>query len=197
MAYQSRFHAFSTLAILTMSSVSSQAGAAAEYHPIVPTMQGTTVTLTGHDLTIEKLIAVARYGATVQYGPGVVQRASDAWGQRIGVLEKNVEVLAQSRERIRRTAPRSSEHEYGHRDRSRGHADRGPAGRGTSGSHDDRPAEPCRSRAGWSGVGCLHSYVEVVAQRFKDWGQIASFRHSRGSLRTAVRLLSPGCAVRD
>ena len=72
-----------TLGVMTMLSASSVGGyawAAPEYHPIVPSMEGTTVTLTGHDLTIEQLIAVARYGARVQYGPGVVEHASNALG---------------------------------------------------------------------------------------------------------------------
>src|SRR3984957_4309509 len=97
MAPQSRFHAFSTFAILTMSSVASQAIAAPEYHPMVPTMESTTVTLTGHDLTIEKLIAVARYGATVQYGPGVVQRASDAWGLKLEAAAEGIPVYGVNR----------------------------------------------------------------------------------------------------
>jgi histidine ammonia-lyase len=69
------------LGIFTMLAVShpgGQARAAPEYHPIVPTMEGTTITLTGHDLTIEQLIAVARGAAQVRYAPGVVQQASDA-----------------------------------------------------------------------------------------------------------------------
>ena len=51
---------------------------APEYHPIVSTEDAMTVTLTGHDLTIEQLVAVARHGAKVQYGPGVLQSASEA-----------------------------------------------------------------------------------------------------------------------
>jgi histidine ammonia-lyase len=97
MVYRARFNAFSTLTILTMSSVLSQARAASEYHPIVPTMEGTTVTLTGHDLSIEELIAVARYGARVQYGPGVVQRASDAWGLKLEAAAEGIPVYGVNR----------------------------------------------------------------------------------------------------
>jgi histidine ammonia-lyase len=76
------------MTMLGASAVGGHAWAAPEYHPIVPTMEGTTVILTGHDLTIEELIAVARYGARVQYGPAVVQHASDALGL---MLEANAE----------------------------------------------------------------------------------------------------------
>ena len=36
--------------------------------PIVPTMGDQTVTLNGHDLTIEQIVSVARYGAKVALG---------------------------------------------------------------------------------------------------------------------------------
>jgi histidine ammonia-lyase len=94
MAYGSQAKACTTLAIFTMLGaryLGGHAWAAPEYHPIVPTMGGKTVTLTGHDLTIEQLVAVARYGATVQYGPGVVQHASDAHGL---ILEAEAEGIA-------------------------------------------------------------------------------------------------------
>jgi histidine ammonia-lyase len=91
MAYGSQAKACTTLAIFTLLGaryLAGQAWAAPEYHPIVPTMQSTTVTLTGHDLTIEQLIAVARHGAKVQYGPEVVQHASEAHGL---ILEADAE----------------------------------------------------------------------------------------------------------
>jgi histidine ammonia-lyase len=95
MTHGSQVHAGAALGIFTMlgamlgaSYLGGQAWAAPEYHPIVPTMEGTTITLTGHGLTIEQLIAVARRAARVQYAPGVVQRASDAHGL---VLEADAE----------------------------------------------------------------------------------------------------------
>ena len=62
--------------------VSPLALASPEYHPITPTMESKTVTITGHDLTIEDVIAVARYGAKVQYSPDAIQHASDGRGLR-------------------------------------------------------------------------------------------------------------------
>jgi len=50
----------------------------AAYTPITPTMADQTVTLTGHDLTIEQVIEVARYGAKVRLSPAVIKNASDA-----------------------------------------------------------------------------------------------------------------------
>jgi histidine ammonia-lyase len=65
------------VATLVLASVGllSQPAAAADYHPITPSAAGEVVTLTGHDLTIEQLIAVARYGARVQYSPDALKRA--------------------------------------------------------------------------------------------------------------------------
>ena len=54
--------------------------AASEYHPIDPTMADKTVTLTGHDLTIDQLLAVARYGAKVKISPEAMQRTADTHG---------------------------------------------------------------------------------------------------------------------
>jgi histidine ammonia-lyase len=85
------------VAVLGASSLGGQVWAAPEYHPIVPTMEGTAVTLTGHDLTIEQLIAVARYGAKVQYGPGVVQHASDALGLMLEADAEGVPVYGINR----------------------------------------------------------------------------------------------------
>src|SRR5271170_3160204 len=74
----------SVLAVLGLSwsLAASLAVAAPEYHPITPTMESKTVTITGHDLTIEEVIAVARYGAKVQYSPEAIQHASDGRGLR-------------------------------------------------------------------------------------------------------------------
>ena len=54
--------------------------ALAEYHPINATMAGTTITLTGHDLTVDDVVAVARHGAKVRLSPEAKQRNADTWG---------------------------------------------------------------------------------------------------------------------
>lgn len=55
------------------------AAAAPEYFPINPSMANTTVTLTGHDLTIDQLVQIARYGAKVQLSPEAKKRADDTY----------------------------------------------------------------------------------------------------------------------
>lgn len=54
--------------------------AATAYAPIVPLMSARTVTLTGHDLTIEQIIMVARFGAKVELSAAAKQRESDNYG---------------------------------------------------------------------------------------------------------------------
>jgi len=54
--------------------------AATQYEPIVPTLADKTITLTGHDLTIEQVVDVARHGAKVQLSPEARQRSLDAYG---------------------------------------------------------------------------------------------------------------------
>ncbi len=56
------------------------ASAAADYTPIVPTMSGRTVTLNGHDLTIDQIVMVARYGARVELSAEARQRQADNYG---------------------------------------------------------------------------------------------------------------------
>jgi histidine ammonia-lyase len=58
----------------------SSAVAAPEYRTIVPTKDSETVTLTGHDLTIDQVIDVARNGARVKLSPEAKQRTTDAYG---------------------------------------------------------------------------------------------------------------------
>ncbi|MBL8646943.1 MAG: aromatic amino acid lyase [Sphingosinicella sp.] len=52
----------------------------APYQAITETMQARTVVLTGHDLTIEELIDIARNGAKVEVSSGARQRMADAYG---------------------------------------------------------------------------------------------------------------------
>src|SRR5581483_9802928 len=68
--------------VLFTMGMSSAATAveAVEYRPINPTMQDQIVTLTGHDLTIEQVIAVARHGAKVRLSAEAKQRSLDAYG---------------------------------------------------------------------------------------------------------------------
>jgi histidine ammonia-lyase len=53
--------------------------AAAGYNPIVPSQAGRTVMLDGKSMTIEEVVAVARYGAKVQLTPAARKRSKDAY----------------------------------------------------------------------------------------------------------------------
>jgi histidine ammonia-lyase len=56
--------------------VTATAGA---YNPIVPTQSNRTITLDGEHLTIDEVVAIARYGAKVQLAPAARKRSQDAY----------------------------------------------------------------------------------------------------------------------
>jgi histidine ammonia-lyase len=62
------------------------------YHPIDPIEAGKTVTLTGHDMTIDDVIAVARGGAKVQLSPEARQREIDNYGLLLEAPAEGVSV---------------------------------------------------------------------------------------------------------
>ena len=64
------------------------AAASPAYRPIARTMSSRTITLTGHDLTIEQLVEVARHGARVRVSPDALRRAQGSLGLMLqGALE--------------------------------------------------------------------------------------------------------------
>ena len=100
MAYRSRMHLYPALGVfaaLGVAFVGTRASASPEYHAIAPAMEAKTVVLTGHDLTVEQLIDVARYGAKVRYGPGVLQRASEARGLKLEADAEGIPVYGVNR----------------------------------------------------------------------------------------------------
>ncbi|MEP6546584.1 MAG: aromatic amino acid ammonia-lyase [Gammaproteobacteria bacterium] len=66
--------------------------AAANYTPITPTMADKTVTLNGHDLTIEQIVMVARYGAKVELSADARQRQADSYGLLLEASAEGVPV---------------------------------------------------------------------------------------------------------
>jgi histidine ammonia-lyase len=54
------------------------AAIAADYHAITPDAEDKVITLTGHDLTIEQLVEIARHGAHVRYSPDAIRAAAEA-----------------------------------------------------------------------------------------------------------------------
>lgn len=68
----------------------AQAASASAYNPISPVDASQTVVLNGHNLTIDKLVAIARYGAKVQLAQAARQRSLNAYyllleGSREGI----------------------------------------------------------------------------------------------------------------
>src|SRR5580693_3620410 len=73
------------------------AAQASDYRPITPAADGKTVTLTGHNLTIEDVVAVARHGAQVRYSPEAIQRATDGNDLRAEAGAENIPVYGLNR----------------------------------------------------------------------------------------------------
>jgi histidine ammonia-lyase len=73
------------------------AAAVADYHPITADADGKVVTLTGHDLTIEQLIEIARHGAHVKYSADAIQRAAEARDLKAEAGAENIPVYGLNR----------------------------------------------------------------------------------------------------
>src|SRR3984885_11773415 len=71
---------------------SMPASAAAGYQPIDVTKGDSVITLTGHDMTIEQVVEVARHGAKVQLSPEAKQRQADNYGLLLEAAAEGVSV---------------------------------------------------------------------------------------------------------
>src|ERR1700722_11765912 len=90
--------AFIAVALGGAACFALQADAAAPaYNPISPTMGDTTITLTGHDLTIEQVMQVARAGAKVALSAGAKQREADNLGLLLEAQREGVPVYLLNR----------------------------------------------------------------------------------------------------
>lgn len=74
--------------LIASTSVLAQSG----YRPINPTKTDETITLTGHDLSLEQLVEVARYGAKVQLSPEAKQRQADNHGLLLEAAAEGIAV---------------------------------------------------------------------------------------------------------
>src|SRR5258708_33282855 len=83
--------------VLAGALVMAPASAVADYHPITPDANGKIITLTGHDLTIEQLIEIARHGAHVKYSADAIQRAADARDLKAEAGAENIPVYGLNR----------------------------------------------------------------------------------------------------
>src|SRR3984885_14720960 len=71
---------------------SMPASAAAGYQPIDVTKGDSVITLTGHDMTIQQVVDVARHGAKVQLSPEAKQRQADNHGLLLEAAAEGVPV---------------------------------------------------------------------------------------------------------
>ena len=78
--------------LVTLSLVALPALAGQTYTPCDETMSGQTITLTGHDLTIEQIVDVARHGAKVQLSAEARQREADNYGLLLEATAEGVSV---------------------------------------------------------------------------------------------------------
>jgi histidine ammonia-lyase len=76
-----------SLGLATLPAFSGQT-----YNPCDDTLGSQTVTLTGSDLTLEEIVAVARHGAKVQLSPEARQREADNYGLLLEATAEGVAV---------------------------------------------------------------------------------------------------------
>jgi histidine ammonia-lyase len=84
------------LSALLLSFISAVTPAMADgdlgYHPINPSEAAKTITLTGHDLTIDQVIAVARGGAKIELSQAATQQEQDNYGLLLEAPAEGVSV---------------------------------------------------------------------------------------------------------
>jgi histidine ammonia-lyase len=68
------------------------------YRPITATMADKTITLTGHDLTIEQVVDIARHGAKVTMDEEAMRRAADSFGLMLEAQHEGIPVYRFNRE---------------------------------------------------------------------------------------------------
>jgi histidine ammonia-lyase len=83
---------FGGLVWLGLTVGGAQAASPPPYRPIIPTLANETVTLTGHDMTIEQVVKIARSGAKVQLSPAARQRSADAYGLLLEAAAEGVQI---------------------------------------------------------------------------------------------------------
>src|ERR1700731_4102085 len=87
----SRFALTFPTALLCFCVVHS-AMATEPYRPITATMASKTIALTGHDLTIEQVIDIARHGAKVAISKEAMQRGADSFGLMLEAKHEGIAV---------------------------------------------------------------------------------------------------------
>src|SRR5882757_7688060 len=90
-ASASRF-GFRALIGAAVLCTATPAGAAPNYVPITPTMSDRTVTLNGHDLTIDQIVMVARHGAKVELSAEARHTQADSYGLLLEAADEGIPV---------------------------------------------------------------------------------------------------------
>ena len=80
------------IAVLCLAASTAPAAPPAPYRPITPSMADKTVVLSGHDLTVDQVVQVARYGAKVALTPEARQRSADAHALLLEAAAEGVSV---------------------------------------------------------------------------------------------------------
>jgi histidine ammonia-lyase len=86
-----------TVATIGGTCAAGAMAAAPSYQPIVSTLAGTTVVLTGTSLTIDELLQIARHGAKAQLSASAKQRQSDNYGLLLEAQAEGVPVYSLNR----------------------------------------------------------------------------------------------------
>jgi histidine ammonia-lyase len=85
------------LLVLVAGLLGVLAAQAVAYNPITPTQSNRTITLTGKDLTIEEVVAVARHGAKVRLSDAAKQRSLDAYNLLLDGARQGVSIYGFNR----------------------------------------------------------------------------------------------------
>src|ERR1700722_92808 len=80
------------IAVLCLAASAAPAAPPAPYRPITPSMADRTVVLSGHDLTVDQVVQVARYGAKAALTPEARQRSADAHALLLEAAAEGVSV---------------------------------------------------------------------------------------------------------
>ena len=80
------------LLVCNLANADVPASAPLAYHPIDTSMGGTVVMLSGSDLTLEQLVAVARHGAQVQLSAQARAREADNYGLLLEAAAEDIPV---------------------------------------------------------------------------------------------------------
>ena len=89
-----RFRAAEILAGILIGALAANMPVRAQsgYRPINATKLDQSITLTGHDLTVEQVVDVARYGAKVRLSPEATQRQADNYGLLLEAAAEGIAV---------------------------------------------------------------------------------------------------------